>query len=135
MPSNRRNKYFNSAKQRASKILRNKEKLNHLLKVASDKMKDVNLKEIKKAPLLERIGVMLRMIRSYVKGEYRDIKAKNLILIVAAIIYFVMPLDLMPDFIPLTGLLDDFSIIIWVYNTIQDEIDQYIMWEKSGELS
>jgi len=126
-----KNKFFNNARRRASKILKNKAKLNQLLKVAGEKAGNINISELKTAPLLDRIKVMLRMMRAYVKGHYRDIKASNLLLIVAAIIYFVMPLDLMPDFIPVTGLLDDFSIIIWVYNTIQEEIDQYILWEES----
>jgi len=129
-----RNKFFNSAKKRAAGILKNKRKLNNLLKIARQKVHHINVNDITKASLLDRVKIMLRMMRAYIRGDYRDIKASNLLLIVAAIVYFVMPLDLMPDFIPVTGLLDDFSIIIWVYNTIQQEIDEYKLWEENSEL-
>lgn len=128
------NKFFKNAKQRASNILKNKDKLNHLLRVSGDKLKDVNLKNIKNSSLVDRLMVFSRMIRSYVTGHYRGIKVTNLLLIVAAVVYFVTPLDLVPDFIPITGLIDDFTVVLWVYNKLQEEIDAYLAWENNIEI-
>ena len=33
------------------------------------------------------------------------------------------PIDLIPDFIPVSGLLDDLTVVLWVYQTLKDEID------------
>ena len=52
-------------------------------------------------------------------------------LIVAAVIYFVNPLDLVPDIIPLTGLTDDFAVLLWVYNSVSNEVERFIEWEKT----
>jgi len=135
MENPNRNRFFRSAKQRAAKILQNKERLNQLLHRAGDKLKDANVKNIKNNSLVERIRVISRMIKAYVKGEYRQIKITNVLLLIAAVVYFVTPVDLVPDFIPITGFVDDFSIVIWVYSKMQQEIDNYMLWEKANSIS
>jgi len=50
--------------------------------------------------------------------------------VLGAIIYFVNPLDLIPDFIFLFGYLDDAAIIAFVINMIQNDIKKFIYWEK-----
>ena len=70
------------------------------------------------------------MVQAYRKGHYREIKIQNILLVVAALVYFVTPLDLVPDFIPITGLIDDFTVVLWVYNKLQEEIDNYLEWER-----
>jgi uncharacterized membrane protein YkvA (DUF1232 family) len=52
--------------------------------------------------------------------------------ILGAIIYFVNPFDLLPDIAPVIGLTDDFSILVWVYTSVQSEIDKFLAWEKSN---
>jgi uncharacterized membrane protein YkvA (DUF1232 family) len=54
---------------------------------------------------------------------------------VASIIYFVNPFDLLPDLIPLAGLTDDFAVLVWVYNTLNVEIDKFLAWEQSRIVS
>jgi uncharacterized membrane protein YkvA (DUF1232 family) len=51
--------------------------------------------------------------------------------ILAAIIYFLNPIDLIPDFIPGLGLTDDFSVLLWVYNSVSTEVVKFLEWEKS----
>lgn len=125
-----KNKFFRNARQRAANILKNKQRLNHLLRVSADKLKEVNVKNIKSATLIERIRVIIRMVRAYASGRYRGIKLTNVLLLVAAIVYFVTPLDLVPDFIPITGFIDDFTVVLWVYGKLQEEIDAYLAWEN-----
>lgn len=72
-----------------------------------------------------------RLIKAYALGQYREIPWKTILLIVAAVIYFVNPLDLVPDLIPLTGLTDDFAVLLWVYNAVSNEIDKFLRWEKN----
>ena len=56
---------------------------------------------------------------------------RAILLVVAAVVYFVNPIDLLPDLIPVAGLTDDFGILLWVYNSLHTEIDKFILWEKS----
>lgn len=120
------NKYFTKAKNKASEILKNRDKLNHILKVTKDKLSDVTNNK-----LIEHLKVFARMIKAYSKGTYKEIPVKGILAIIAAIVYFAMPLDLIPDFIPVTGMVDDLAVVMWVYNQLRLEIEAYKLWETN----
>jgi len=70
----------------------------------------------------------LLLIRDYLHdvttGVYKDFEVKKLVVIVAAIIYVVTPIDLLPDFIP-PGLIDDLSILSWAVKEAASELSRY----------
>jgi len=119
------NKYFKKAQRRAKNILTNNEKLAHLVKMSRDKLSSVG-----NTKLIEDIKVFIRMVKAYAKGSYREIPLKSIIYVVAALLYFIMPLDLIADFIPVTGYVDDFAVILWVYKQLQVEIEAFLSWEN-----
>lgn len=119
------NKYFKKAKGRATQMVDNKEKLKYLLQVTKDKLSSVS-----NTKFVENLKVFTRMIKAYVSGTYREIPVKGIVAIIASLVYFAMPLDLIPDFIPVTGLIDDFAVIMWVYSQLQKEIEEFTIWEK-----
>lgn len=127
------NKFFNAAKNKARKLVKNKGRLQQLVKKASLKARDLNLKHLHTGQIKERLAVMFRMIKAYAQGNYREVKVENIIILVAAVIYFVSPIDLLPDFIPITGLVDDFTILVWVYSRMKEEIDNFLLWEQENE--
>jgi len=95
------------------------------------KLREVNWKNVKATNVREKFYVLGRLTKAYAMGNYREIPWKTVLIIVAAIIYFVNPIDLLPDFIPVAGLTDDFGILIWVYNSVSNEIDKFLTWEQS----
>ena len=74
---------------------------------------------------------MIRLIRAYHKGEYRDISSENLHLIVAALIYFVSPFDLIPDSVLIFGHLDDALVVRLAVNSVGLDLDTFMAWETS----
>lgn len=78
---------------------------------------------------LESLKIMIRLLSAYAKGEYRAIGMDNLALIVAAIVYFVMPLDALPDIIAVFGLADDAAVLAWTWKTVKTEIERFLEWE------
>ena len=94
-------------------------------------MSHVNWSKVSVAAAKEKMSVLSRLTSAYASGKYREIPWKTVMTILAAIIYFLNPLDLIPDFIPIMCLTDDFGVLVWVYNSIQSEIDKFLTWEKS----
>lgn len=77
----------------------------------------------------ENLQILSRMIKSAVGGEYKGIPTTVLVGGVAVIIYFITPIDLIPDFIPVIGLLDDASLLAWFMTSIKTELDRFKDWE------
>lgn len=126
-----KNTFFKKARSKAGSLFNNNQRLAQLFHTARLKMDELDLADLSKTRFITRLKVLVRMVKSYKNGSYRDVQIQNVLLMVAALIYFVTPIDLIPDFIPITGLLDDFTIVVWVYNKVQEEIDRFLNWEKS----
>lgn len=71
------------------------------------------------------VGRLIRLVKSYAAGDYRDVSQKNIILVVAGLLYFVSPLDLIPDALPLIGYLDDVTVIGFVLSTLGAELVKF----------
>ncbi|WKN33199.1 YkvA family protein [Porifericola rhodea] len=122
---------FWKAKKRASGILKDPERLKKLLTNSAQKIREVGNDNESLQRLKDQVNTLNRMIRAYAKGEYRNIPWKNALMITAGIVYFVTPLDLIPDFIPLTGFLDDLTVLMWVFNSVRGSIEEFEDWENS----
>lgn len=81
---------------------------------------------------LDKIQTMIDMIGDYINGEYKDIPWKSLASIAGALIYLIMPIDILPDLFPFIGLLDDAFIIGLCIKSFSDDLNNYIKW-KYGE--
>ncbi|MEX2230878.1 MAG: YkvA family protein [Cyclobacteriaceae bacterium] len=125
------NRFFTSALRHATSIVGTPSRLLSLLPQLALKLRATNWKNVNAAAAKEKFFVLGRLVKAYALGQYREVPWKTILLIVAAIIYFVNPLDLIPDLIPLTGLTDDFAVLIWVYNSVSNEIDKFLLWEKT----
>ena len=126
-----KNVFFDRALNSAAHLSGNKGRITLLLGRLGKKMTAVNWSKVSVAAAKEKMSVLSRLTSAYVSGRYREIPWKTVMTILAAIIYFLNPLDLIPDFIPIMGLTDDFGVLVWVYNSIQGEIDKFLTWEKS----
>lgn len=124
------NSKFRQAQHWAEKILRDPEKLKKLVAEAAQKLQILKSDNPTAIALKEKVSATQRMVQAYMRGDYRVIPWKSLLLLVSGILYFVMPLDLMPDFIPLAGYLDDLSIMLWIFQAIKTDIENFEAWEK-----
>ena len=80
---------------------------------------------------IRRLG---RLIRAYADGSYRDIGAGSVVLAVAAVLYLVTPLDLVPDGIPGAGLVDDATVLAFVLGKLRHELDRFAAWERADAI-
>jgi uncharacterized membrane protein YkvA (DUF1232 family) len=93
-------------------------------------------KKLRKLPLagnaLASIPVLASLIRSYTKKEYTDIPIGSIIAIISALIYFVSPIDFIPDFIPGVGHVDDTVVIAACLKLVESDVEEYIKWRKAN---
>jgi len=122
---------FWKAKQRAKRVAVNRDKLLKLIQEVGLKLKNAESRSDLAAKGKEKINILLRMLKAYIRGDYRRIPWKTLTLITAGLIYFVNPFDLIPDFIPISGFVDDVALILWIFNTAAKDIEVFEEWEKN----
>jgi uncharacterized membrane protein YkvA (DUF1232 family) len=72
---------------------------------------------------------LLRMCRSLISGSYSGISPKSVFRILFALCYLFFFVDLVPDFIPLIGWVDDIAVLVWVISSLKEEIESFRKWE------
>jgi uncharacterized membrane protein YkvA (DUF1232 family) len=80
----------------------------------------------------EGLLILFRLLRNWITGDYRDVGIDTMLLVMAATLYFVMPIDAVPDFIPALGFIDDVAFILFVLNCVRAELDKFAGWEKTN---
>jgi len=85
----------------------------------------------------ETLQTMFRLIKASISGEYTGVPTSTVAAAVAVLIYFISPIDLIPDFIPVLGLLDDVALVAWFSTTLKHEMDRFHEWEltRPAEIS
>jgi uncharacterized membrane protein YkvA (DUF1232 family) len=118
---------FERFKRLASKILGNPQKL--LEEVAKAEEKADKRQDLIHG-ILEDLKLLFRMVRAWVDGGYKEIPTQTLVMIVGAILYFVSPVDAIPDWILAIGYLDDAAVVAWVLRSVKGDIDAFRLWES-----
>jgi uncharacterized membrane protein YkvA (DUF1232 family) len=81
--------------------------------------------------LKDDLRLLQALCLAYWRGEYRAISPKALVAVVAGLMYFLSPIDLIPDWIPVFGMLDDIVVLGWVMKSLQDELDAFRAWRDA----
>lgn len=81
----------------------------------------------------EGLQTLIRLARAYISGRYRELPWTALITTLAALVYFVNPLDLVPDFVIGFGLLDDLTVIAFAVNGLRAELERFRIWETAAD--
>ncbi len=77
----------------------------------------------------DTLRTFIRLVQAWVAGRYREVGNDSILLVVAALVYVVWPLDLIPDVIPVLGLADDAGLLFIVARKLQDELNRFRIWE------
>jgi uncharacterized membrane protein YkvA (DUF1232 family) len=78
----------------------------------------------------EKLQLFFELIKAYFKGEYRNVSKGTILTILGAIIYFVSPIDMVPDFIVGLGILDDAAVIGFAIKKISVELEDFQRWKQ-----
>ena len=121
---------FTRLKDKASAYLRDPDKLRDLVQQAKSKA-DASGGSAALKDMWQSLLSLLRLLRAYASGQYRNVPAKSLVLIVAGVLYFVMPIDVIPDFVIGLGFLDDAAVLAWVVSSVRSVVTDFERWESS----
>lgn len=111
-------------KDKANAVYMDNEKLKDLLDTTIGKVK--GNKQL--MGIWSDLKLFIELIKDWMSGDYDDLSRETIIMIIASLIYLVMPIDLIPDFL-LGGYIDDALVIGYVVKKTSDELDLYKKWK------
>ncbi|WP_372749703.1 YkvA family protein [Litorivivens sp.] len=76
-------------------------------------------------PFIEDVNLAYQLLGDYSSRRYREIPWRSIAAIVAALLYVLNPLDMLPDMIPMFGLVDDASVLALCWSMVRKDLDQY----------
>ena len=86
----------------------------------------------KAAPVFKQFSESVRelfdLFKDGIKGTYH-LNAVTLGTVGAGLLYFIIPTDMIPDFIPLIGFMDDMAVLAMIINSLQAELGMYRKWK------
>jgi uncharacterized membrane protein YkvA (DUF1232 family) len=126
------NRFFTSSVLQAYALHNRYARMAMLLAKITAKISQTNWRQVKGGTMRRALNVLVRMAGAYVRGQYRVIPWKTMVTLLAALIYFLNPLDVVPDFLPAIGLVDDFAVLMCVYQALAQEVNRFLAWEKAA---
>lgn len=118
---------FRMAQRIAGKVMRRRIRMYKLLRAGYKKMASNEGSVVKVA---DDLRTLFRLARRWTRKEYRMIPWRSMLYGVAAIVYFVNPVDLIPDAIAGLGFLDDVVVVGAIVKAIQKDLDDFRWWEE-----
>jgi uncharacterized membrane protein YkvA (DUF1232 family) len=126
-----KNAFFDLAIAQAARMVGKPARMVKLLSQLAFRLRTVNWKWLKGPVIKEKFMLLGRLLRAHLKGQYKVRSVRFLLILLAAVIYFLNPLDLIPDFIVGIGLTDDIAVVTWVFQAAASEIEGFVQWENS----
>lgn len=80
---------------------------------------------------IEIVKQMFNMLNDYRKGNYRKLPWLTVSSLVFILLYILNPVDLIPDFIPLIGYIDDVTILGLGLSLVETDLKNYLQWKAA----
>ncbi|WP_217477070.1 YkvA family protein [Stutzerimonas stutzeri] len=81
--------------------------------------------------LREDLGLLQALCVAWWRGEYRAISKPALVAAVAGLLYFLSPMDAIPDWLPGLGFVDDLAVLGWVMRKWSGELQAFQTWRDN----
>ncbi|WP_299065476.1 YkvA family protein [uncultured Psychrobacter sp.] len=95
-----------------------------------DKIKD----QVESDRGLERYAkdllLLMSLVKDYYQGNYRNIPYRTISAAVIGLLYVLNPIDLIPDFIPFIGHIDDALVLKFCLKRMEKDLSKYKKWKN-----
>jgi uncharacterized membrane protein YkvA (DUF1232 family) len=124
---------FSAYLRRGARLLSNPSGLKRLVVQAAKKLNGSGSEKVKAVG--EQLGLLIDLLKAYIAGDYRDISTQAIASVAGAIIYFVVPLDGVPDFLFGWGFVDDAAVISYVIAQLSTELESFKQWRETASIT
>ncbi len=130
MKLNKRNilNFFGQSRSKASVLLQDKKKTSKAIKDAFEKA-SANKGALE--GVWNKLQLLFSVTKDYSTGRYTEIPKRSIVAIIGGLIYLLMPMDAIPDFIPVFGLVDDIFVLNLVYRQVLKDLEKYEKWKSN----
>ena len=84
------------------------------------------------AAVREDLARLTRLLGAWARGEYTRVPWRTVSMAVGALIYFVNPVDAVPDFLLGIGFVDDASVLAMVVASLRRDLERFAKWEQDA---
>ena len=117
--------------KQAERIAAQPKKLQELLSQVGQKIGKM-ARDPRIQKLVMPLAVFTRMIKAHYAGEY-SISTSTLVFIILGMVYFISPIDIIPDFLGVFGFADDASVVLAIFARLKDQIEEFLEWERTSK--
>ncbi|MBR2559190.1 MAG: DUF1232 domain-containing protein [Firmicutes bacterium] len=113
----------------AQEMLKDPDGVSDLLAKMETKVREIPVA----ADLISDVPLMIGMVKGYINRTYESVSPKVIAILVAAFIYLVKRKDLVPDGIPILGLVDDLAVLGLALKLSEPELKAFKAWQEASE--
>ncbi|MEJ2637928.1 MAG: DUF1232 domain-containing protein [Calditrichia bacterium] len=113
---------FTHIEEAAERLAKEEEKLRQTLEEALEKA-DEQKRKIQ--GFFDDLKALVEMVRAYFNKEYTAVPWKTIVFSMVAILYFLNPLDIVPDLLPGIGFIDDATLVAFIVTGIREDLEKF----------
>ena len=122
---------FGRFKREAEAIVESPQHVQKLVVQAVQKLQTTGVDRFRE--MREQLELAIAMVRAWMSGDYDGVSRKTAIILIAALLYFVVPFDVVPDFLFSWGFIDDAAVLAYVFNQLREEIEAFRKFNDGEE--
>lgn len=81
-----------------------------------------------------QLQTAITMLNAWRCGDYTGVSTTTMVTLAAAVLYFVVPMDVIPDFLLGWGFIDDMVVLGYVFSQLNDEIAIFQGWQDQNAI-